>query len=168
MASRPRLFLAVVRLLALVRALAATGPEPRTSHSTETTVTVVDETGTTLGTVDVAVADTAQEHYVGLSETDSLAADEGMLFVFASEETRAFVMRDMAFAIDMVFVDANGTITTVHHAPVEDDENLTRYTGRARWVLEVPYGWTERHDVSVGDRIVIDDGSRANETTATA
>jgi len=155
MAARTRLLIAFVLVVALLGALSATGPVPRTSLSTGTTVTVFDEADTTLGTVNVTVADTPQERYVGLSETEALAADQGMLFVFASQEPRAFVMRDMAFPIDMVFVDANGTITAVHHAPVEKDDTLTRYTGTAQWVLEVPYGWTDAHDVSAGDRIDI-------------
>jgi uncharacterized membrane protein (UPF0127 family) len=80
-----------------------------------------------------------------------------MLFVFDGESDRAFVMRDMAFPLDMVFVAADGTITTIHHAPVESDGDLTQYTGRAKYVLEVPMGYTNETGVEVGDRIRIED-----------
>jgi uncharacterized membrane protein (UPF0127 family) len=66
-------------------------------------------------------------------------------------------MRDMAFPLDMVFVDADGTITAIHHAPVESDGDLTQYSGRAKYVLEVPMGYTNRTGVDVGDRMRIED-----------
>ena len=119
------------------------------------TVTVRDEDGTVLGTVEVRVADTARERYVGLSETASLGPDQGMLFVHESVGNYSYVMRDMAFPIDIVFVGPDRTITAIHHAEVEE-RPLTRYTGRARWVLEVPSGWTTEHGVAVGDRVDIE------------
>ncbi|WP_262342818.1 DUF192 domain-containing protein [Haloplanus rubicundus] len=121
------------------------------------TVVLLDANGTELATVDAWVADTWPKQYTGLSDTDALDDGQGMLFVFDGESDRAFVMRDMAFPLDMVFVDADGTITTIHHAPVESDGDLTQYTGRAKFVLEVPMGYTNETGVEVGDRIRIED-----------
>jgi uncharacterized membrane protein (UPF0127 family) len=130
------------------------------------TVTFTDENGTTLGSVSVRVADTADQRWTGLSDTASLPEDAGMLFVYRGEARRAFVMRDMAFALDIVFVSANGTVTAVHHAPVPpsgtDEANLTRYAGRAKWVVEVNRGWTTRHGVTVGDEVTIDYGNASS------
>lgn len=138
-------------LIAGVAVEAFTGQEP----TDRTQVTFVDSTGTELGTVDVRVADTFQERYIGLSETDALGENEGMLFVHDTEATRTFVMRNMSFPIDIVFVGADGRITTIHHAEVEE-RPLTEYQGRAQWVIEIPYEWTDRHGVSVGDRVRIE------------
>jgi uncharacterized membrane protein (UPF0127 family) len=121
------------------------------------TVTVVDQDGGTLGTVEVTVADTFRERYTGLSETTALGPDEGMLFVHDTEANHSYVMRDMAFSIDIVFIDADRRITAIHHAVVESPP-LTQYSGRAKWVLEVPYNWTDEHGVGVGDRVRIDLG----------
>lgn len=120
------------------------------------TVTITDERGETLATVDAEVADTPNERYTGLSDHESLSNDEGMLFVFNSESTRSFVMRDMAFPIDMIFVDANGEITTIHEAPVENGSDRTNYRGEAQWVLEVNYGYAAEHGIEEGDRIEIE------------
>jgi hypothetical protein len=57
----------------------------------------------------------------------------------------------------MVFVAADGTITTIHHAPLESGGDLTQYSGRAKYVLEVPMGYTNRTGVEVGDRVRIED-----------
>lgn len=129
-----------------------------------TTVAVEDESGQQLATVEVRVSDTFDERYTGLSDTESLAPNEGMLFVHGSESRKTYVMRDMAFPIDMVFVAANGTITRIHHAelPPEgtSESDLTGYTGRAKYVLEVPYEFTTDHGIEVGDRLVIPEEHR--------
>lgn len=121
-----------------------------------TTVTVgEDGTNDTLATVNVRVADTFEKRYTGLSNTESLDDDEGMLFVHDSEGQHAYVMRDMNFSLDIVFIDANGTITAIHHARLPDDPDgqLTRYEGRGKYVLEVPHNYTIRHGIRVGDRV---------------
>ncbi|MFB6093608.1 MAG: DUF192 domain-containing protein [Halanaeroarchaeum sp.] len=157
MPTRSAWIVLAVLVVALALAVPIGGPEPRTGLSPTATVAVIDEDGETLGTVAVAVADTPGERYTGLSDTAALEPDEGMLFIFPEEARRTFVMRDMAVPIDMIFVGANRTITAIYHAPVEGDRPLTEYTGEAKWVVEVPYGWTTRHDVTVGDRVRIAD-----------
>ena len=122
-----------------------------------TTVDVVDGNGTRLATVEVWVADSFVKRYTGLSDTSALEPGQGMLFVHDSEARHGYVMRDMAFPLDMVFVAANGTITAIHHAPVESDGDLTEYSGRAKYVLEVPMGYTNRTGIEEGDRVRVGD-----------
>jgi uncharacterized membrane protein (UPF0127 family) len=141
-------------------ALGPTGPLGWVLHPLDYdtgTVTVTDDNGTELATVDVRVADTDRERYVGLSETDSLADGEGMLFDFPEEGRHEFVMRDMAFPLDIVFIDSNGTITTIRHAPTPSNaaEDGQRYPGSGQYVLEVPRGYTNATGIDVGDTAVI-------------
>lgn len=121
----------------------------------ETTVTVTDENGTELGSIDVRIADTREKRYTGLSDTESLASDEGMLFVHDNEGQHSYVMRDMTFSIDIIFVDANGTVVQVFHASV-DGENAP-YEAQAKYVLETNRGWANQTGVSAGDTVVIPD-----------
>ena len=124
------------------------------------TVTLQDRNGTNRSTVDVRLADTDRKRYVGLSETASLGEDEGMLFVHEREEQHAYVMRNMSFPLDIVFVAANGTITRVHHADTEPNASgaeLTRYRGTGKYVLEVDRGYTNRTCIEAGDTVVIPD-----------
>ena len=124
-----------------------------------TTVTAVDADGTELATVDVRIADTDKKRHVGLSETDSLAPDAGMLFVFDGDGPHSFYMpKEMAFPLDIVFVAGNGTVTAIHHAPLPADVpegTDARYVGRGRYVLEVNMGWTNTTGLDVGDRIEV-------------
>ncbi|OYR95879.1 hypothetical protein DJ71_01400 [Halorubrum sp. E3] len=113
------------------------------------------ETSDSLATVEARVADGLAKQYVGLSETDALAADEGMLFVHDETGEHAYVMRGMAFGLEIVFVAPDGTVTRIHEAEPESRPH-TRYHGTGRYVLEVPRGWSERNGVDPGDRLVFD------------
>ncbi|WP_226481004.1 DUF192 domain-containing protein [Natrinema amylolyticum] len=109
--------------------------------------------------VDVAVADDPAERYTGLSDHDSLESGDGMLFVHGEEQELTYVMREMDFDIDIIFIGADREITQIHHArapePGEDGEEL-RYSGRGKWVLEVPRGYANETGIEVGDEVEID------------
>lgn len=123
------------------------------------TATIYDENGGYLESVQGPVAATWRELSIGLSETESLAPGHGMLFLHKQEKEHAYVMRDMAFPIDIIFIDADGTVTTIHHAELDTDgEPYTEYRGRAKYVLEVPYQWTTENDITVGDTVQIEFG----------
>ena len=123
----------------------------------QTTVTVLDaETGAALGRVEAAIAHNSSLRYTGLSDTDDLPPDHGMLFVHEEERDLTYVMREMDFGIDIVFVAPNGTITSIHHAPApgpDEDGNAQGYSGTGRYVLEVNYEWTAERGIEAGDRI---------------
>jgi len=131
---------------------------PTAGRYDHATVTVLDENGTELGAVRVALADTPEKRYTGLSKTESLPADRGMLFTYDEQGNHTYVMREMSFGIDIVYIDANGTIRRIHHAPEppegEDGEDY-RYPGVGKYVLEVNYEWTTRHGIEPGDRVRI-------------
>jgi len=171
----PRTFAAVGALVALLLVGGCVGPfdggsatstpegeslsPPPAAHEgyDQTTVTVLDgDTGDELGTVGVAVADNQSLRYTGLSDTESLPEDRGMLFTYDAERDLTYVMRGMDFAIDIVYVGANGAITRIHHAPEpgpDEDGNDQRYPGTGRYVLEVTRGWTTDRGVETGDRV---------------
>jgi uncharacterized membrane protein (UPF0127 family) len=151
---RRRTLLAVLAVL-IAGAVYAVSAGAFVGEYDRATVVVEDEADDRLATVDARVADTTYKRYVGLSATDSLGPDEGMLFVHETSGTHAYVMRDMAFPLDIVFVAANGTITTIHEAPAES-RPYTRYEGQGLYVLEVRQGYTADHGIEVGDRVRIE------------
>ena len=156
---RGLLAVAALLLLLALGGLWIAGPEavaPPDDAYDRATVTLLDENDATLATVDARVADTTRKRYVGLSATDSLESGEGMLFVHDEEDRYTYVMRGMDFPIDIVFVGTNGTITTVHHAPLPDDGGDARHPGVGKYVLEVPYGYTNETGVEPGDRVEIE------------
>jgi Uncharacterized conserved protein len=122
------------------------------------TVTVRDTEGTRLATVDVRVADTQEKRRIGLMRTSSLDSGSGMLFVHPRDGTYTYHMKNMSFDIDIIFIDADGTVTTVHHATAPGTrEDSETYTGRGQYVLEVPRGYTNATGIGVGDRVELPD-----------
>lgn len=124
-------------------------------------VRVLDDGGEPTAVVDVEIADTPADRYTGLSDHDSLADGEGMLFVHGSEDERTYVMRGMDFGIDIVFIGADREITAIHSAPEPgpgEDGGNQRYTGDGRWVLEVPIGYADENGIETGDEVEIETG----------
>ncbi|QCC50834.1 DUF192 domain-containing protein [Halapricum salinum] len=121
-----------------------------------TTVRAVSAAGESLGSVTAAIADTRSLRGTGLSDTERLPPDRGMLFVYGTVSDHVYVMRRMDFGIDIVYADSDRRITAIYHAPEPgpgEDGNDQRYPGRGQYVLEVPYEWTTEHGVSEGDSL---------------
>jgi len=127
--------------------------EPSESDYDTTILGVYAKSGETLAQVSVKIAARPWQRYRGLSNTNELDTGTGMWFVYPRAGIRTFVMRDMNYPIDMVFVDEDHRISAIYHAPVPNNSTLNEYSGRAKWVLEVPYGWSNRRGVRIGDII---------------
>jgi len=107
----------------------------------------------------VEIAETAEEKRQGLSNKESLAENTGLLFSYNQPETAVFWMKDMLFAIDIIWA-ADGKIVGIEESvPVPEsgvlDKDLVRYPspGPVDYVLEVNGGWCKRNKVGVGGKI---------------
>ena len=133
--------------------------EPYADYET-TTVTVESPEGEERGSVTAAIADDGDKRLLGLSDAEALPEDGGMLFVYdAPRQSLTYVMRRMSFGIDIVFVDGDREVVRIHNAPEpgpNEDGEEQRYPGSGQYVLEVPYEWTDRHGVEVGDSLRFD------------
>ncbi|EMA47102.1 DUF192 domain-containing protein [Halobiforma nitratireducens] len=130
-----------------------TSQEVHPEHET-TDVQVTDSEGDVSGEVMAAIADTSDLQRTGLSETDELPPDRGMLFVYDEMQELTFTMPDMDFAIDIIFADADRTITSIYRAraPGPDEDGSEQvYFDTGQYVLEVVYEWTAEHGVQTGD-----------------
>lgn len=135
---------------------------PQQAETVDRVDVTLKTNGSSVGTVDASVANTRSERVTGLSNHDSLATGKGMLFVHGKTTEQTYVMRDMDFPIDIVFINSSCEITTIHSAeqPAANEtgeEPKYHYSGQAKYVLEVPDGYaTER--VEAGDAVEIDGG----------
>ncbi|RRJ28429.1 DUF192 domain-containing protein [Halocatena pleomorpha] len=155
----------VIAWLILVLVLVGTGvislpiPAPSPDSYDHATVTIHDENGTRLGSVDARVADTTHKQYTGLSDTEHLPKNDGMLFTYDTAQNHTYVMREMDFGIDIVYIGPNERITSIHHAPKPPegtDGTDYRYPGYGQYVLEVNHHWTTERGIDVGDRVQIE------------
>ncbi|WP_424016294.1 DUF192 domain-containing protein (plasmid) [Halorientalis pallida] len=102
--------------------------------------------GKVIQTIDVWTAETPAEQHEGLSNTsrDNLPENTGLLFSYDSESERSIVMREMQYPLDVVFIGADGQVTSVQQAMVEPtgtaERDLQLYTADAQYILEIPEG----------------------------
>ena len=105
----------------------------------------------------VEVANDDAKRQQGLSGREVLPKDGGMLFVFDEPGRYEFWMKDMRFALDMLWL-ASGQVTEVT-ANVPAPSSATPEPVRIRpqqavdMVIEVPAGWAAANRVSVGDQV---------------
>ncbi len=96
------------------------------------------------GALRVEVARTVDERALGLSNRDRLDDGAGMLFDLGETRRATFVMRDMRFALDMVWIDAGRRVAgvTANAQPAPPGSMGPPYgsPGEVRYVLEVTAG----------------------------
>ncbi|MFD1509737.1 DUF192 domain-containing protein [Lacimonas salitolerans] len=69
----------------------------------------------------VDLAQTAQERSRGLMFVEQMPRGKGMLFVYPRPGPVAFWMKNTLIPLDMIFMDATGTVRHVHHDAVPGD-----------------------------------------------
>lgn len=95
----------------------------------------------------------------GLSGRDSIAADRGMLFIFATPEKRPFWTFQARFPVDIVWIGKDHRIVEMagDAAPcaAQAAPDCPQYGGHedARFVLELKAGVAAKNGLRVGDRL---------------
>jgi len=119
----------------------------------EGSVTLSDSTGKKKITIDAEFADTEYDRQRGLMFRKSMLETQGMLFVFPVEEMQSFWMRNTYISLDMIFIDANKKIVTIHKNTKTLSDQSYASTKPAKYVLEVVGGFCDKHGVVEGDKI---------------
>ena len=130
-------------------------PVPCTLPVTQVTLTSAD--GDDSVRLSVEIANRPDQHARGLMFRESLDELAGMLFVFESDRTGGFWMRNTLIALDIAYLGADGTVLEIVHGVPLSEETLTPAQAY-RYTLEVNSGWFERQGFGVGDRVAIPAG----------
>ena len=109
-------------------------------------------------TIDAEAASTPASRKKGLSKKDSVPFNQGMLFVFDNPGQYGIWMKDMRFAIDILWLDEDKKVVdiAVDVPPQQDkrDSELTIYkpSHNSKYVLEVNAGLVRLNSIQVGDQ----------------
>ena len=98
----------------------------------------------------VEVADDPQERSLGLMHRESMAQGAGMLFVYPVEEEVGFWMQNTLIPLDMIFMDASGTVVKVHENAVPLDRTVIRSEFPTQYVLEINGGLSGQLGIAPG------------------
>jgi uncharacterized membrane protein (UPF0127 family) len=118
-------------------------------------VTVHSATGD--AKVAVELARTREQLARGLMYRTELAEGAGMLFIFGDEAERSFWMSNTPIPLDIIYIRNDATIVSIAANTTPYSEKQIPSRGPARYVLEVPGGWSARHGVKPGDRLTLPD-----------
>ena len=108
------------------------------------------------------IAKTPDEQAKGLMGRKDLPEDEGMLFVYETDVTPSFWMKNMKIPLDILFIGSDYKIKHIAQKvpPCQtEDDKCIRYpsTIPISYVLELQSGFTEKYNVQAGDSIVLNE-----------
>ena len=106
-------------------------------------------------TIKIELASTNQAQYKGLSNRDNLCADCGMFFDFPYKDKLNFVMRDMHFPLDIIFINDETILNIAANLAPEGSKTNNIYSSisEANRVLEVNAGYCQKYGIKAGDKI---------------
>ena len=90
----------------------------------------------------------------GLSGRNKLKEDEGMLFVFNHIGQYPFWMKDMNFAIDIIWLGEDLSVVFIkkNALPESYPETFTP-SQNAKYVLEVSSQFLKKNNIKIGDKV---------------
>jgi len=111
------------------------------------------KTNRVIAVIDIEVADDNPEREQGLMYRDTMAENAGKLFLMGMEETQAFWMKNTVLSLDILYVDSERRIVSIHKncTPYSLDQIVSAKP--ALYVVEVNAGYTDKNGIQVGDMI---------------
>ena len=101
----------------------------------------------------VEMALSPDQQTVGLMFRPTVAADGGMLFDWGVARDSQMWMRNTIASLDMVFINADGTIRSIAENTVPQSLAIIDSRGPVRATLELAAGTTARLNIRVGDKV---------------
>lgn len=100
----------------------------------------------------VEIAKTHESRAKGLMGRTELADGHGMLFIYDSPQRLVFWMKNTLIPLSIAFFDADKEIINILDMDPPLGSTLVNYrsTAPARYALEVPQGWFEKHGIERG------------------
>lgn len=122
-----------------------------TKHGELTFITKDDKF---LSKIDVEIADDDSKRETGLMYRDRMKMNQGMLFIFPAQQYQSFWMHNTQLPLDMIFVNKNLDVVTIHKDTTPFSDQTYSSTRPALYVVEVNAGYCDMNNISVGNKIV--------------
>jgi hypothetical protein len=103
---------------------------------------------------DVELATTPREQQVGEMFRKSVPPDGGMLFVWGTPHPSPMWMKNTLVPLDMVFINADGTIRAIAENTVPESLAIIDSHGPVLATLELAGGITAKLNITVGDKVL--------------
>jgi uncharacterized membrane protein (UPF0127 family) len=143
--SRPvtvRIFFSILLAFFAVAASAQDGPQslPKTKLTAGMHV------------LNVEVAQTPEEHQIGLMFRKTMPTNDGMIFIFEHPNQQCFWMKNTLIPLSVAFIADDGTIVNVDDmAPQTLNSHCS--LKEVRFVLEMNDGWFAKRGIKAGSKL---------------
>lgn len=113
----------------------------------------LNNNGEKVSTITAAVVDTDEERNQGLMDVWNMPENNGMLFIFEYEAPLSFWMANTPLSLDIIFLNKNKEIVTIHSNTPPLSERQFESRGNAMYVIEVNAGYCLKYDIREGLKV---------------
>ena len=103
--------------------------------------------------IKVEAAVLPEERSRGLMFRESMALNEGMLFVFEKGTSQRFWMKNTRIPLDIGYLSSSGVLLEIHKAKPFDTSGVPSRSNNIKYVLELNADGYRKLGISIGSRI---------------
>lgn len=127
------------------------GGEPKFVKQGE--LKLLDANKKELKKIDIELATTEEKRAQGLMYRSYMGPDQGMLFIFDSQQPQAFWMENTKIPLDIIYIDKNLKIVSIAKNTVPFSRQSIPSKLPAQYVLELNAGYADAYKIKEGDYI---------------
>jgi len=135
----------------------AAKPPPYLPHAQPKLSTIKVWLGSEQLSTEMALRDV--EIATGMMFRTNMAENEAMLFVFDRPDARNFYMLNCTVPLTAAYINPDGVIEEFAKLNPGDTNGVRSRSWNIQYVLELPQGWPERHNVRTGAVVRTERGS---------
>lgn len=151
MSNKFLVFLSVLFLLFLGIALVKANSQTKTTENDLRRYLTVNNQ-----TIQIEIAQSAQDVANGLGNRDFLPENYGMLFLFRERSYPVFWMKNMRFPLDFIWIDGEIIVDVTENVSHKDQKKIYSPKFLIDKVLEVNAGFVNNNNIKIGDKIQFD------------
>lgn len=103
-----------------------------------------------INTIDAEIAETDETRHRGLMFRDKMEQNQGMLFIFNTEEPQGFYMKNTLIPLDIIFVNSKKEIVKIYKNTTPLSEEDLPSIKPILYVVEVNGGYCDKNNVKEG------------------
>ncbi len=95
----------------------------------------------------------------GMMFRTNMPENTAMIFVFPDAQPRSFYMRNCVVPLSAGYIAPDGTLLEIVDLQPGEERGVESKSGAVQFVLEVPQGWFQRHNITAGAIVRTERGS---------
>lgn len=123
------------------------------SFTKEGSLTIIKPDSIGSITLDIEIADDDYQRQTGLMYRNSMAENQGMLFIMEREEQQAFYMKNTRIPLDIIYLNEAKEIVGFQENAQPLNSNSLPSGNPAKYVLEVNAGLARKWKLYMGDTL---------------